>query len=93
MIGDPPSTAGAAHDTATCSSPAVPDTPVGAPGAVKGATGVTGGDGADAGPVPCALVAVTVNVYGVPLVRPVTVQLNGPVVHAQVCPPGDAVAV
>ena len=30
-------------------------------------------DGADAGPVPTALVAATVNVYAVPLVNPVTV--------------------
>ena len=35
--------------------------------------GVTGADGADAGPVPTALVAVTMNVYAVPFVRPVTV--------------------
>ena len=33
---------------------------------------MTGPDGADAGPVPRALVAVTVKVYAVPLVRPVT---------------------
>src|SRR5688572_24538798 len=39
------------------------------------AVGVTGADAADAGPVPMALVAVTVNVYAVPLVRPVTVVL------------------
>jgi hypothetical protein len=45
----------------------------------------------DAGPVPAALVAVTVTVYVVPLVRPVIVQ---PVVAVeQVAPPGDAVAV
>jgi hypothetical protein len=50
---------------------------------VGAVAGVTGGDGSDAGPVPCALVAVTVNVYGVPLVRPVTVQPNGPEVHAR----------
>jgi hypothetical protein len=31
---------------------------------------VTGFDGADAGPVPTALPAVTVNVYVVPFVRP-----------------------
>jgi hypothetical protein len=30
-------------------------------------------DGADAGPVPAAFVAVTVKVYAVPLVSPVTV--------------------
>ena len=36
------------------------------------AAGVTGFDAADAGPVPTALVADTVNVYAVPLVSPVT---------------------
>ena len=30
-------------------------------------------DGCDAGPVPASLVAVTVNVYGVPLVSPLTI--------------------
>jgi hypothetical protein len=37
------------------------------------ADGVTAFDGLDAGPVPTAFVAVTVNVYDVPLVKPVTV--------------------
>jgi len=37
-------------------------------------------EGADATPVPSELVAVTVNVYGVPLVSPVTVQEVVPVV-------------
>ena len=32
--------------------------------------GVTALDGAEAGPVPAAFVAVTVNVYDVPLTRP-----------------------
>jgi len=46
----------------------------------------------EAGPVPIALVAVTLNEYVVPLVRPVTVQVVAPdVVH--VAPPGLAVAV
>jgi hypothetical protein len=52
--------------------PAIAVTPVGAAGAV-GALGVTLPDGADAGPVPMLLAAVTVNVYAVPSVRPVTV--------------------
>jgi hypothetical protein len=38
-----------------------------------GTLGVTAADDADAGPVPTALVADTVNVYAVPLVSPVTV--------------------
>ena len=37
--------------------------------------GVTALDALDAGPVPTAFVAVTVNVYDVPLVKPVTVWL------------------
>ena len=36
------------------------------------AVGVTAFEAADAGPVPTALVAATLNVYAVPLVRPVT---------------------
>jgi len=59
---------------------------VGAPGTVAG---VAGADAADAGPVPAELVAVTVKVYGVPLVRPSTVQLV--VLVLQVRPPGDEV--
>jgi hypothetical protein len=42
--------------------------------------GTTLGDGKDAGPVPTMFVAVTVKVYGVPLVRPVTMQVRAPVV-------------
>ena len=42
--------------------------------------------------VPSALVALTVKVYAVPLVRPETVQLVAPVV-VQVNPPGDDVTV
>jgi len=54
--------------------------------------GVTGEEAAEAGPVPTALVAVTVNVYGVPLVRPETVQERAPLV-VQVEEPGELVAV
>ncbi len=35
-------------------------------------TGVTGFDGLEAGPVPLGLIAATVNVYGIPFVRPFT---------------------
>ena len=52
---------GAVQDTVAEPLPAVAVTPVGAPGAV-GAAGVTAFDAAEAGPVPTALVAVTVNV-------------------------------
>ena len=50
--------------------PAVPVTEVGAPGVV---TGVTAEDAVETVPVPAALVALTLNVYGVPFVKPVTV--------------------
>jgi hypothetical protein len=85
----PPSEPGAVHDTDTEPLPAVPDTPVGAPG---GPVGVTAVDGADGTPVPLVLVAVTVKVYAVPLVRPLTVQVVAPVV-VQVRAPGDEVTV
>ena len=39
------------------------------------ARGVTGGVCAEAGPCPTALAAATVNVYGTPLLRPLTVKL------------------
>ena len=52
--------------------PEVPATLVGAPGTVRG---VTADDAVETVPVPAALVALTLNVYGVPLVKPVTVAL------------------
>ena len=57
-----------------------------------GFTGVTAVDAADAGPVPFALVAVTVKVYIVPFVRPVTLHVSAPVVEHD-APPGLAVTV
>ena len=68
----PPSEAGADHDTTAEALPATADTAVGAPG---GPVGVTPEDGDDGRPVPLVLVAVTVKVYRVPLVSPLTVQL------------------
>ena len=61
---------------------------VGAPGTVAG---VTVFDGADAGPVPTALVAVTVKVYAAPLVRPATVM--GDAAPLALMPPGEELAV
>jgi len=55
--------------------------------------GITGFDSAEAGLVPATFVAVTVNVYGVPLVRPVTVQFVVSPAAAHVFPPGLAVTV
>ena len=86
----PPLEAGAVQDTTDwvlANELAV--TPVGAPGVVDG---VAVADGAEAGPVPEPLVAVTVKVYPVPLVSPVTVQVVAPVV-VQVKPPGAEVTV
>jgi len=70
-------------------APAVADTPVGAPGTVDG---TTDDDADDADPVPTEFVAVTVNVYELPFVRPVTVQ-EVAVVVVHVSPPGDEVTV
>jgi hypothetical protein len=66
---------GAVQDTVACESPAVALTPVGAAGAVVLETGVTEFDAAETALVPTAFVAVTLNVYAVPLVSPVTVVL------------------
>ena len=88
MIAAPPVVVGAVHDSRTSPSPAVPETLVGAPGTVAG---VTADEGEDGDPVREALVAVTVKVYAMPLVSPVTVQLVDEVEH--VCPPGLAVTV
>jgi hypothetical protein len=73
----PPLDAGALHETEACALPAVAVTALGAPGAVAGVVGVTLFDGADAGPLPTALTATTVNVYGTPLFKPLTVALVG----------------
>lgn len=62
---------------------------MGEPGVVEG---ITAAEAVLAGPVPIALVAVTVKVYEVPLVRPDTVHPVAPVV-VQVCDPGDEVTV
>jgi hypothetical protein len=57
----------------------------------SGLAGVTEALGEDAGDVPIAFVAVTVNVYAVPFDKPVTVSgLDAPVA---VAPPGLAVTV
>ncbi len=69
--------AGAVQLRATEVFPAVPVTPVGAPGVVAG---VTAAEGDESGPVPTAVTAATVKVYAVPLVRPVTVKLVAAVV-------------
>jgi hypothetical protein len=77
----PPFDDGAVHETLAAVFPAVAVTPVGVAGTVAGVTGV---DAADSGLVPMLLVAVTVKVYAVPLVRPVTT-LDVPVAGTAVC--------
>jgi hypothetical protein len=91
VIAEPPLETGWVKLTVAVVDPVAVAAPmVGAPGTV---TGVTGADGADTAEVPPAFVAVTVNVYAVPLVRPVTSQdPDSPVtVHAPPVTAGDAV--
>jgi len=79
VIAEPPVLDGAVHDTTDWPfSPPVPTTPVGAPGTVKRTTAELA---VEAEPVPLAFVAVTVNVYDVPYVRPETVHVVVAVVH------------
>jgi hypothetical protein len=88
VIAEPPLFTGAVNVTIACPFPATAVTPVGAPGTV---TGVTEFDAVDDALVPIAFVAVTVNVYAVPLTRPVTV-IGEPLLEA-VNPPVFEVAV
>ena len=84
-----PFVAGADHDTVILPVPACAAVPLtGAPGSVAG---VNAFDAAEAEPVPVPFVAVTVNVYDVPFVSPVTVHHVFDVTH--VTPPGDDVTV
>ena len=68
--------------------PAVAVAAVGAPGVVYGVTAL---DAAEAEPDPTPFVAVTVKVYEVPGVKPVTLQVSAAVVH--VSKPGVEVTV
>ena len=65
-----------------------PATAVGAGGVPGTATGLTELDAPEEPDVPAALVAVAENVYGVPVVRPVTVHEPAAPVTVQVRPPG-----
>ena len=84
----PPFEAGAVKLTVAWVLPGVAVTAVGAPGSMPGVTLL---DAPEAGPVPAALVAVTVNVYVVPLARFCTIIVVP--VPGVVCPPGDVVTV
>ena len=89
MIAAPPLLAGAVKLTVALPLLPVAEIPVGAPGAI--AAGVTADDALEAVPVPTELVAVTVMVYAVPLVSPVTV--IGDDAPVAVRPPGEEVTV
>jgi hypothetical protein len=54
--------------------------------------GTTAADATDGALAPTEFEAVTLKVYDLPFLRPVTVHLSAPVVE-QVAPPGEAVAV
>lgn len=87
VAGVPPEPA----ETVTVACP-LPATALGVPGA-PGAPGLTADEALEAPEVPAPLVAVAVNVYEVPSVRPVTSQLVRGEVTVQVAPPGPAVTV
>jgi len=81
LIEAPPFETGAVHDTTDDAFAAlVALTAVGAPGTVDG---TTADDAVEAEPVPDAFVAITVNAYDVPLVRPATVHEVVALVHAK----------
>ena len=69
MIALPPLLTGGVKVTLACALPPVAVTAVGDPGTDAG---VTLFDAVDGALEPAAFVATTVNVYGVPFVRPVT---------------------
>jgi hypothetical protein len=70
VIAEPPVLAGAVNVTVALPFPYTAETFVGEPGVVAGVTAL---DAVEDALVPIALVAVTVNVYAVPFVRPVIV--------------------
>jgi hypothetical protein len=82
--------AGAVKAIVACPFPAVAEREVGAPGATIGSV-VIDPLAEDAEEVPALFVAVTVNVYAVPAVNPVTV--IGDVVPVAVMEPGEDVTV
>jgi hypothetical protein len=63
------------------------------PPGLVGVPGVTGFDAIDGRLVPTALVAVTVNVYGVPLLKGLTTAVSVVAPTLAVTPPGDDVTV
>jgi hypothetical protein len=81
VITDPPFP-GAVHDSPTEALPDVVVKPVGTAGVVDGVTEFDAELDAD---IPIAFVAVTVNVYAVPFVSPVTV-IGEPVLELAILP-------
>ena len=90
MTGGPPLGAGATQLTVACASPLVAVAAVGAAGLAAGTMRLLAALG---GLVPMVLVAVTLNLYPVPLVRPVTVAVVWLAVTVLVMPPGVEVMV
>ena len=88
MIAEPPSSAGAIHETDAELTPSVAVSPVGASGTAATNTAL---DGDDAGPSPLEFVATTVKVYIVPLLSPATVV--DVAVLVAMTPPGEEVTV
>jgi len=89
VIAEPPLLVCANHATVACAFPAVALTWRGALGAPIGADWPEANEAADE---PSEFFATTVNVYFVPFVNPLTVQVSAPVVE-HVFPPGDDVTV
>ena len=85
MIAEPPFETGAVQVSATWALPRVAAVRVGVPGTVAGIAV----SAFEAGPAPTPFVAVTVKLYVVPFVSPLTVQAS--VLVVQVAPPGLAV--
>jgi hypothetical protein len=89
VIAVPPFDSGGLKLTVACLSPLTAVTAVGAPGAV--AVGVMMAEAIELGPVPMALAALTVKLYRVLYVSPVTVRgLEAPEIDK---PPGFEVTV
>lgn len=87
VMAAPPLLVGAVHVTVADDALGVAVTLFGTPGTVDG---VAAADAAEAVEKPPKFEALTVNVYAVPFVKPVTKHVSS-VVVAQVLPPGDAV--
>ena len=93
VICEFPLLSGTDHDNDAFASSGVATTFFGADGIVLGIFGITAFVGPDAADVPTSLVAVTVNVYDVPFVSPVTVAVRISPATVAMNPPGLDVTV